>query len=62
MNYTIIDPTTGEDKILTNEKIADFLFQHLDQFGDKKDFILKCLAYVFQPGRGGFIVVGHEVG
>ncbi|HQU56382.1 MAG TPA: GNAT family N-acetyltransferase, partial [Chitinophagaceae bacterium] len=37
-------------------------FQHLDQFGDKKDFILKCLAYVFQPGRGGFIVVGHEEG
>ena len=34
---------------LQNDAIASFLFQHLDQFGDKKELILKCLDYVFNP-------------
>lgn len=60
MEYKIIDQSTGKDTALTNEMIADFLVQHLDQFGDKKEFILKCLDYVFNPDRGGFVVVAHE--
>jgi GNAT superfamily N-acetyltransferase len=60
MEYKIIDQSTGKDEQLTNEMIADFLFQHLDQFGDKKEFILKCLDYVFNPDGGGFVVVAHE--
>ena len=43
MEYKIIDQATGKDEQLTNDLIADFLVQHLDQFGDKKEFILKCL-------------------
>ncbi len=60
MEYKIIDQATGKDEQLTNNMIADFLVQHLDQFGDKKEFILKCLDYVFNPDRGGFVVVAHE--
>ena len=60
MEYKIIDQATGKDEQLTNDLIADFLVQHLDQFGDKKEFILKCLDYVFNPDRGGFVVVAHE--
>lgn len=60
MEYKIIDQATGKDELLTNDLIADFLVQHLDQFGDKKEFILKCLDYVFNPARGGFVVVAHE--
>lgn len=60
MEYKIIDQSTGKDTELTNEMIADFLVQHLDQFGDKKEFILKCLDYVFNPDRGGFVAVAHE--
>lgn len=60
MEYKIIDQATGKDEQLTNDLIADFLVQHLDQFGDKKEFILKCLDYVFNPARGGFVVVAHE--
>ncbi len=60
MEYKIIDQATGKDEQLTNDMIAEFLFNHLDQFGDKKEFILKCLDYVFNPDRGGFVVVAHE--
>ncbi|MBK8611652.1 MAG: GNAT family N-acetyltransferase [Chitinophagaceae bacterium] len=60
MDITIIDQRTGKHELLTNEAIASFLFQHLDQFGDKKELILKCLDYVFNPERGGFVVVAHE--
>jgi len=50
----------GTDSKYDNEAIADFLFQHLDQFGDKKEDILKCLAYVFNPEKGGDIFLGLD--
>lgn len=62
MEIVIIDKQTGKDAMFSNEQIADFLFNHLDQFGDKKEFILKCLDYVFNPERGGFVVVAHDDG
>ncbi|MBK7291612.1 MAG: GNAT family N-acetyltransferase [Chitinophagaceae bacterium] len=55
----IIDQATGKDEQLTNDLIADFLVQHLDQFGDK-EFILNALIMFFNPDRGGFVVVAHE--
>lgn len=58
MEFLIIDHTTGQNDQFSNESIADFLVQHLDQFGDKKEFILKCLDYVFN--KGGFVVVAHQ--
>ncbi len=58
MDFTIIDSTTGENPKFTNEVVASFLYQHLEQYGDKKEDILKCLSYVYN--RGGFITVGHE--
>ncbi len=60
MNYKIIDQHTGPDAAFTNEKIAAFLFEHLEQFGDREDLILKCIAYVFTPDRGGFIAVAYD--
>lgn len=62
MEIIIIDQQTGKHEVLTNDAIASFLFQHLDQFGDKKELILKCLDYVFNPERGGFVAVAHEDG
>lgn len=58
MEFTLIDSHTGEHSRFTNEKIADFLHDHLDQYGDDRGDIMKCLAYVY--GRGGFITIGHE--
>ncbi len=62
MENIIIDTQTGKHALFTDDAIASFLFQHLDQFGDKKELILKCLDYVFNPDRGGFVVVAHEDG
>lgn len=62
MEYKVITPLTGEDKIYNNDRIASFLEQHLDQYGDKKDDILKCISYVFKPERGGTILLAIEDG
>lgn len=62
MEIIIIDQHTGKRDLFTDDAIASFLFQHLDQFGDKKELILKCLDYVFNPERGGFVVLAHEAG
>ncbi len=44
------------------DAIADFLFNHLDQYGDERDAILKCIAYAYgdQTGQDGFILVAHK--
>lgn len=60
MEFLVIDQVTGKSNEFTNDNIAEFLLQHLDQFGDKKEFILKCLAFVFNPDRGGFVIIAHE--
>ncbi len=57
MNPIHIDPATGENNLYTNHRIAAFLERHLDQFGDRQEDILECLAYALDPERGGFIVV-----
>jgi len=57
MNPIHIDPATGENSLYTNHRIAAFLERHLDQFGDRQEDILECLAFALDPERGGFIVV-----
>lgn len=58
MEYSIINSTTGEHDKFTDNRIVDFLHEHLDQYGDEKTDIHKSLQYVYN--RGGFITVGHE--
>lgn len=62
MNYHLIQGAEGPNEVFTNNKIADFLVKHLDEFGDKKEDILKCLDYVFNPSRGGRVLVAEEDG
>ena len=57
MNFKLINKSSGKDTVFTNEKIAEFLYNHLDQYGDEKKHILKCLEYVFQPDRDGHIML-----
>ena len=40
-----------EYKDITREKFVDFLFTHLDQFGDPKEDINKCLDYAFSKEK-----------
>lgn len=60
MQLITIDPSSGPHEQLTNDRIASWLHDHLDQFGDRTEDILKAIAYVLDPKRGGFIVVAEE--
>lgn len=43
------------------DQIADFLVKELGKFGDPKEDVLKCLAYVFgQNTPGGFVILAME--
>jgi len=44
------------------EEVASFLFTHLDQYGDKKEDIIKCLNYALstEDGKGGFVVTARS--
>jgi GNAT superfamily N-acetyltransferase len=48
--------------MLVKDRIANFLFSSLDQYGDKKEDILKCLDYALSPFRhqGGFVLLAKE--
>ena len=47
---------------LQKNEIADFLVEHLEQFGDPKEDVMKCLDYALDPGlqAGGFVVLANE--
>ncbi|MFC3415679.1 GNAT family N-acetyltransferase [Algoriphagus hitonicola] len=49
---------------LQKNEIADFLFEHLGEYGDPKDDIMKCLDYALDRGirAGGFVVLAREKG
>lgn len=49
---------------LEKNEIADFLFVHLDQYGDTKEDIMKCLDYALSnfPHQGGFALLAREEG
>jgi len=62
ITYNIFDGNSFETANVTRDDIADFLYVHLDEFGDDKKDILKCLDYALseEPGRGGFIVLAQN--
>lgn len=61
ISYTLIR-TDKNEAAFSREQIAEFLYQHLDQYGDDKSAILKCIAYAYGdgPGQDGFIQIAHE--
>ena len=58
MEITRIESANGPHSQFTNDRVADFLFQHLEQYGDERQDIMKCINYVFD--KGGSITVAHE--
>lgn len=52
------------DENLTREKFVDFLFDHLDQFGDSKEAINKCIDFAFgkDDKLGGFLLAAYYEG
>ncbi|MDR4988606.1 MAG: GNAT family N-acetyltransferase [Bacteroidales bacterium] len=61
MNYTLYTP---KDKVPhdTKKEIADFLYEHLDQFGDKIEYIMKCIEFALDDKDkfGGFILTSRD--
>lgn len=55
--HTPFDQATASGK----DRIADFLFTHLDQYGDKREDIMKAIDYAQKEtaSHGGYIVVGE---
>jgi [ribosomal protein S18]-alanine N-acetyltransferase len=49
---------------LQKNEIADFLFEHLQPYGDSKTDILKCLDYSLSnfPHQGGFVLLARDKG
>ncbi|MBD3636425.1 MAG: GNAT family N-acetyltransferase [Crocinitomicaceae bacterium] len=62
MQFTFINQLSGLHPIFTNDRIADFLYKHLDEFGDAKQDILNALDYALNENSSGsgFVMVGHE--
>lgn len=60
MEFKIINPATGENSTYTYQIIAQFLYTHLEQYGDKIEDILKCIDYAMNPTKGGNIIVGLD--
>lgn len=49
---------------LEAEKVSDFLFEHLDQYGDSKNAIRKAIAYAMKErsGLGGNVFILEDQG
>ncbi|PSK97928.1 GNAT family N-acetyltransferase [Cecembia rubra] len=49
---------------LQKKEIADFLFVHLEKYGDPHRYIMKCLDYALDQAvdKGGFVVMVRENG
>lgn len=64
ISYTKITSDKNGEVPFTREQIAEFLFRHLDQYGDEKSAILKCIAYAYgdRQGQDGFIQLAHADG
>ena len=62
MQYTFISPISGLHPIFTKEKITDFLFKHLDEYGDTEEDIMSALDFALDTNSNGsgFVMVGHE--
>lgn len=63
MEYQVIS-SIDSATLLEKTEIANFLFEHLDQYGDKKEDIMKCLDYALSnfPHQGGFALLARDQG
>lgn len=62
MKQVIIYTSTENKQSYTREQIVNFLFHHLDQYGDSEEDILKALEYALSDNenKGGFILLQIE--
>jgi [ribosomal protein S18]-alanine N-acetyltransferase len=58
ISYTPADTVNEEQK----KEVADFLFEHLDQFGDEHEAIMKCINFALDDKKkfGGFVLISKD--
>lgn len=61
ITYTLLTKDDGTSPF-SRKDMAEFLHQHLDQYGDPKSAILKCIGYAYgdNPGQDGFVLIAHD--
>ncbi len=61
ITYTISTKDDGTCPF-SRQEIAEFLYEHLDEYGDTKSAILKCIGYAYgdNPGQAGFILLAYD--
>lgn len=54
--------TPGKHEALNRDEVLDFLFEHLDEYGDKREDIAKCMDYALSAaeGKGGLVLVARD--
>lgn len=64
ITYQFIEPGDLKAGDALRDEIASFLYVHLDEFGDEKKDIARCIDYALdtRKGRGGFIVMALDGG
>lgn len=62
ISYHIIRSDDQNPTSFSRDDIADFLYHHLDQYGDEREHIMRCIGYACgdETGQDGFILVAHE--
>ncbi|NDK54380.1 GNAT family N-acetyltransferase [Pontibacter fetidus] len=58
--YKIYTPQHNSE--LDRNQVIDFLYHHLDAYGDKREDIAKCIVYALSlaEGKGGAVLVAKE--
>jgi ribosomal protein S18 acetylase RimI-like enzyme len=61
LDIRILRPA-GTVGMIERNMVRDFLFTHLEQYGDKREDIGKAIEYALNKGitPGGYVVVGYE--
>jgi ribosomal-protein-alanine N-acetyltransferase len=59
---TIETDIKGTKPAFSRDDIAEFLKKALEQYGDEKKAILKCIGYAYgdSAGQDGFVEIAHE--
>jgi [ribosomal protein S18]-alanine N-acetyltransferase len=62
MNLELLNARNISSWLFSENQIIDFLFQHLQEYGDPKNQISACLDFCLgrKGGLGGFAVIAHK--
>lgn len=62
LKFEIINNENEFSGDINRDFVVDFLYEHLDQFGDTKSAISKCIDYAFSEseGKGGYVLIAKD--